>query len=330
MTEPGSGAAQFAVASEAGSLLYVPGGPNVKRKELVWIDREGAITPCGAPLGAYDVPRLSPDGSRIALTLFGATDAVVVYDLRDRSTTRVAADGNCSMLGWHPDGRQVLVSSDVEGTSKQSLFLANADGTGKARRLAVESPITTSYQLVRLPDGLGLVSALNYRVAEKGGLFLSHLDSDRGTERLDEFGEVAPSRPALSPDGRWLAYDAGPAESREVFVRPFPTGNGSWQISHGGGGMPVWAPSGDEIVYQRSPEMKTPVDSVKLSFTSRGITAAPSREIFQIPVGLWLSGFHPDGKRLVAAKAVPQQFPGDRVLLILNWFDQVHAKASGR
>src|SRR6185436_20615535 len=54
MTEPGSGAAQFAVASEAGSLLYVPGGPNIKRKEFVWVDREGRTTSCGAPLAPYD------------------------------------------------------------------------------------------------------------------------------------------------------------------------------------------------------------------------------------------------------------------------------------
>src|SRR4029078_4255229 len=108
MTEPGSGAAQYAVAAETGSLLYVPGGPNILRKELLWVDPQGATTPGGAPLAPYDDPMLSPDGSRVAATLYGATDAVVVYDFRGGSTTRVAMEGNCRLICWHPDGRQVL------------------------------------------------------------------------------------------------------------------------------------------------------------------------------------------------------------------------------
>src|SRR6185436_14131523 len=79
MTEPGSGAAQFAVASEAGSLLYVPGGQNIMRREILWVDRQGGLSPCGAPLAPYDDPMLSPDASRMASTVYGATDAVVVY-----------------------------------------------------------------------------------------------------------------------------------------------------------------------------------------------------------------------------------------------------------
>src|SRR6185369_8279455 len=53
MTEPGSGAAQFAVAPEAGSVVYVPGGPNIQRREIAWVDRRGATTPSGAPLAPY-------------------------------------------------------------------------------------------------------------------------------------------------------------------------------------------------------------------------------------------------------------------------------------
>jgi len=322
MTEPGSGAAQFAVASEAGSLLYVPGGPNIKRKEFVWVDRKGGTTPVGAPLAAYDVPRLSPEGSRIATNLFGATDAVVVYDLRDRSTTRVPMGGNCSLKCWHPDGRQVLLASDAEGP-KQALYLVNVEGAGKPRRLAMEEQQTSADNfLARLPDGIGVLSAVGDH------LTLTYLETNPRAQPLTGFGEVQPSRPAVSPDGRWLAYDADVAGTREVFVRSFPTGNGSWQISHGGGGAATWAPGGNEIVYQRTPYVATSVLSVKLAITPHGISADTPREIFQISGDLWLDGFHPDGRRLIAAKVAPAQFPGARVLEILNWFDQVQAKVS--
>ena len=61
MTHPGSGAAQFAVAQDAGTLVFVPGGPLASRYELSWIDRKGTITPIGAPLLPYE-PVLSRTG----------------------------------------------------------------------------------------------------------------------------------------------------------------------------------------------------------------------------------------------------------------------------
>jgi serine/threonine-protein kinase len=76
MTEPGSGAAQYAVAQEAGTLVFVPGGANVPRRDLVWVDRQGRETPTGAPALRYDNVQLSPDGGRVAGTVWGATDAV--------------------------------------------------------------------------------------------------------------------------------------------------------------------------------------------------------------------------------------------------------------
>jgi hypothetical protein len=42
---------------------------------------------------------------------------------------------------------------------------------------------------------------------------------------------------------------------------------------------------------------------------------------------MFLGGFHPDGKRLIGSRIVPPQFAGDRVVEILNWFDQVAERA---
>src|SRR6185503_7637452 len=107
-----------------------------------------------APLAPYDAPMLSPDGSRVASTLFGATDAVVVYDFGARSSTRVAAEGNCSLVSWHPDGQRVLLSSDAEGSGKLTLFLADARGAGKPRRLGADVATVDARLLARLSDGI--------------------------------------------------------------------------------------------------------------------------------------------------------------------------------
>ena len=54
----------------------------------------------------------------------------------------------------------------------------------------------------------------------------------------------------VSPDGRWLAYEANDSGRFEIFVRPFPDVNsGHWQVSTGGGTRPLWARNGQELFY---------------------------------------------------------------------------------
>lgn len=54
----------------------------------------------------------------------------------------------------------------------------------------------------------------------------------------------------VSPDGRWLAYDANDSGSFEIYARPYPdVGSGRWQISTGGGTQPLWSRDGRELFY---------------------------------------------------------------------------------
>ena len=58
---------------------------------------------------------------------------------------------------------------------------------------------------------------------------------------------------ALSPDGRWLAYQSDETGTVEVFIRPFPnTDAGKWQVSSGGGTAPLWSRDGRELFYLSS------------------------------------------------------------------------------
>ena len=56
--------------------------------------------------------------------------------------------------------------------------------------------------------------------------------------------------PAISPDGRWLAYTSNESGRQEVYVRPYPAGAGRWQVSDNGGGYPRWARNGRELFYR--------------------------------------------------------------------------------
>ena len=55
--------------------------------------------------------------------------------------------------------------------------------------------------------------------------------------------------PALSPDGRWMAYVSDETGRAEVYVRAFPEGGARWQVSTEGGTEPVWSRDGRELFY---------------------------------------------------------------------------------
>jgi eukaryotic-like serine/threonine-protein kinase len=321
MTEPGSGAAQFAVARDTGTLVYVPGGPNVVRNELAWIDRRGTVTPIGAPPQPYHATYVSPDGSRIAATVFGATDGVVVYDLAHRSLSRVTSEGNCGLLAWSPDGRRILYGSDQDGLA---LMLRDADGSGAPTRLDVDVTTIQMMQLAHVQSGPGFVYTSN------GSLWLVPLSGDLKPRRLGvdplPLGATASS---LSPDGRWLTYTSDALGRSEVFIKPFPEGSRTWQISRSGGTNPYWSSRGSEVFYQRGSRDDRWICSARLAVSPTQITAAAPTDLLKVPADVDVWSPHPDGERFVLVRQLPATFKGDRVEAVLNWSEEVKTRVSG-
>ena len=322
MTEPGSGAAQFAIAREAGALLYVPGGPDVPRKEIVWVDRKGAVTPTGAPAQFYDLITPSPDGTRVAATVSGATDAIFVYDFSRRELKRLTFEGNCEGAHWTLDGKSIAFVSDRDG--ELGAYIIDADGSGKPRPLpglfGARAPLPRVVP-VRLKDGTGFL------YGKEGEVWLARLDGHGEPERINE-----PQFPAwnasVSHDGRWLVYDSEVSGRSEVYIRPFPWGNGRWQISDGGGIEAHWSPRDDEIIYcWVTDDGKQRLMSVRVSAARGDFSTGRPLELFVTPPDVAIAGFAPDGTRFMGIRSLAPPFPGNRVQLFLNWFDKVAALA---
>jgi Tol biopolymer transport system component len=69
--------------------------------------------------------------------------------------------------------------------------------------------------------------------------------------RVAPFAADAPSQNGsrFSPDGRWIAYASNESGRFDVYVRPFPSGAGTWQVSTAGGGFPAWRRDGKELFF---------------------------------------------------------------------------------
>jgi Tol biopolymer transport system component len=61
-----------------------------------------------------------------------------------------------------------------------------------------------------------------------------------------EFQEI---NAKLSPNGQFLAYVSDESKRNEVYVQTFPEHGGKWQVSTGGGNLPVWSRDGRELYF---------------------------------------------------------------------------------
>jgi len=132
--------------------------------------------------------------------------------------------------------------------------------------------------------------------------------------------------PRFSPDGHWIAYRSDESGSSEIYVRPFPKGNGGkWQISTGGGLYALWSNKGHELFYE-TPDNRVMV----VDYTVDGSSFMPGRPRSWSDKQLFYGGasnldLAPDGKRF-AVLAQPESTSGQggsvHVTMLLNFFDE--------
>ena len=54
---------------------------------------------------------------------------------------------------------------------------------------------------------------------------------------------------AVSPDGRWMAYESNVSGRYEIYVERYPELGNRQQISTGGGRLPLWSRDGRELFF---------------------------------------------------------------------------------
>ena len=125
----GGGPPAQAVFASTGSLVYASGGiGRGAERTLVWVDPDGSEEVLPLPPGYYDHPRLSPEGTALAVEVRDGADVDIwVFDLERGSPSRITFGGPHLFPNWSPDGEQ-LVFADRIGTNR--LLLAPSGGGG--------------------------------------------------------------------------------------------------------------------------------------------------------------------------------------------------------
>jgi serine/threonine-protein kinase len=310
-------AAEFTISND-GSLLYQSG--ERPTEQLVWIERDGAERPLDPTLELdFEYVVLSPDGTRLALS-YEDDDGqdVWIYDLAQRTLSRLTFEGNLNQRPeWTPDGTHVTFMSDRSG--ERALHSKPADGSGPAEvtvpatgRPVQEAEWSRDGRFLVFREGPGGATSRDLLYIEPG------VDSTPKTFLASEFDELAP---ALSPDGRWLAYTSNESGRDEIYVRPFPGPGGRWQISTDGGQEPLWAHSGGEIFFiDGQSNMVAAEVSLNPTFSVGQRQVLFSAAEYERDRNHVTFDVTPDGQTFLMIK----QIGGSRdVVVVLNWFEEM-------
>jgi Tol biopolymer transport system component len=322
----GGGAVDLTISAN-GTLWYAAGKVGSSGSlQPVWVGRDGAAT-LVAPdwFGLISDPALSPDGKRLAVSITELTSQIWIRDV-EGLLSRLSLNGQENVRpAWGHDGQSVAFVSDQR--TDRDLFRRLADGSQPETLLLDEKRPVEEIAFSR--DGAWVI----YRtgsIPRERDLYARRIGTDSSIVLVAT--AAAETSPALSPDGRWLAYVSNESGTSDVYVRPFPnTGDGRWQISSQGGQEPVWAHSGKELFYR----VAGTTNAQMVMDVMPGRTFVPGARRMLFPLTRYsLSATHqqyavaPDGRFLMIRTTESDRL--DHLVAVENFFEVLKARVPRR
>jgi serine/threonine-protein kinase len=314
-----SGAAQFDV-SRSGTLIYTPGGGS-GTQQVAWVDRSGRTEPVDtAWRGSFGNVALSPDGTQAAVAIITAgAQQIWIKRLPSGPLTRLSQGGSEDARPvWMPDGRRLAFISPRSGF--RGAWIQRTDGSVDPESLYADPRQVN--EVAPAPDGRTFILRVN------SGMDL--LAFTRGVDTAPRplvVGPAQASSPAVSPDGRWLAYVGTESGRGEVYVRRLDAGEaGRTQVSIDGGVEPRWSHSGRELFF------RTPRGDMLVVEVTPGTIFSPGqpRVLFRLPTAVmdpnhWAYDIAPDDRRLLMITTTASEVTS--LVLVLNWLTDLRARS---
>ena len=270
----------------------------------------------------YTTPRFSPDGGRVAITLFGQSSTDIwVYHVARNTFTRLTTEGVNVRPEWTADGRQVVFISSRDG--KTGIWRQPADGSGPAELLY--QPELEPFEVIVSPDMKWLLFRTAPGAKHSRDIFAVQYSGVRNVTPV-VVGPETESMPRLSPDGRWLAYQSNESGRFEIYVRPFPQIGARIQVSDNGGSEPIWGRNGRSLYYRTMSG-----EIVEVSVTTGEQFSIGARKV-ALRGGYLTDATHPNydvapnGQFLVLKRAGAES----QTVVVHNWGRELREKVSGR
>ncbi len=194
----------------------------------------GRATRLTSGLAFDSQPRVSPDGKRVAFVSDrSGSDHVWTMALDLKDTVQITK-GNLEAVSspeWTPDGKGLVVTRGAAGPGGAKLWLYLVAG-GSGVQLIREPPPRQTLGAAFGPDPRYLWYAFRDDGFQYNLRFPSYQvavdDRDAGTQTVMTARQGSAFRPALSPDGKWLAYGTRYKAESGIRLRDLATGEERW------------------------------------------------------------------------------------------------------
>ena len=338
---------QFGV-SNTGSLVYIPGPAATSAHpqfNLAILDETGKTSVLKLLPGTYESPRVSPDGTQLAVSIGDYREADIwIYDLSGTSAMRRLTFGGTNRFPvWSADGRYVAFQSDREGD--RAVFWQRADVSGNTAERLTRAESGSSH----LPESWSRQhDAFTYSVfSDSSGRFTLSSFSlrDKRSHVLQGIQSTLPLASEFSPDGRWLSYSMSEARvgtaQATAFVEPFPPTGAKFQISETRRGFhPVWSPDGKRLSYSTGigpdgPQWVTARLAFGPQFAVGSVVKIPNGGLLDsvpfAPMNERNYDVTPDGRRIGLFHAdAAATAPPTVINVVLDWFDELRQRTAVR
>jgi Tol biopolymer transport system component len=234
--------------SDTGVLVYQ--SVTAATRQLAWTDRSGKTLSAVTEGGNWGHPRISPDGKRAVAYKLGKDEKnadLWIVDQAGNAVQFTSGAGNKGSAVWSPDGTRIAYASNAGGNYDLVVSPSNAGTRVEPLLKSAEAKYPTDWSR----DGKYLLFGV-LTEATKGDVWALSLADHRAGPVLDTI--YSEGYAALSPDGKWLAFQSDEMQRNQVYVQPFDgITRGTkrrYDIStEAGGGLPRWRADGKELFY---------------------------------------------------------------------------------
>ena len=132
---------------------------------------------------------------------------------------------------------------------------------------------------------------------------------------------------AISPDGRWMAYQDNLSGRTEIYVERYPELGTRQQISADGGRLPIWSPNGRELFFSSLDARRMLAVPVQ---PGAQIVSGRAQVLFEFAIAPMLGGSRPydiapDGRFLIirSGQAEVGEGTAPQIVVVQNWFEEL-------
>jgi len=313
----------LAPISISGNAILVYQSVSPASRQLSWMDRSGKPLVSVAEGGNWGPPRISPDGTRAIVAKAGKDQKNNDLWLVDQAGHVAQFTNDPAHKGspvWSPDGSRIAYYSELNGNYDIVVSPSNAGSRVEPLLKSAEAKYPTDWSR----DGKYLLFGV-LTEATKSDIWAMSVADRRAGPVLDTI--YSEGYAALSPDGKWLAFQSNETERYQVYVQPFDgITRGTkrrYDIStEAGGGLPRWRADGKELFYMTNSGRMM---SVKVHPEGDEFQNDPPQPLFQtrtIP-GTWnLYDAAPDGQLFLMN--LPLEWPNaSPITVVTNWTEKL-------